>query len=440
MLTTDHSSVAVLGVPFHNVTMDETVAFIDDKIQSGGFHQIATANVDFLMNAIRDPELQAILCSCELVIADGMPILWASRMMGASLKERVCGVDLVPRVAELCARRGYSLFLLGASEENSARAAEKLQERFSGLRIAGRYSPPVKPLDQMNHDEILRRINSARPDVLLVAMGNPKQEKWLAMHRYKLNVPIAIGVGGSIDFMAGAVSRAPKWMQHSGLEWAYRMAQEPKRLMQRYLGDAIGVARHLPSQVMANMMQPRHKTQSGLFSDREGNTFILSVYGDFTGEILSEFNALSQEAMRSGMNLVLNLAQTSYLGPDALGSLVTLSSQRREYQHLWLAELPTHLLRVLHTSRLGKLFMTTTSVNDALYRTAQAEQKLLADMQQHTSSLAVSGPGYPGPARVQIRAELLQNVCQNLTVESSMQSPAVTAGFSHEYELRPQIG
>jgi N-acetylglucosaminyldiphosphoundecaprenol N-acetyl-beta-D-mannosaminyltransferase len=435
MLTTDHSSVAVLGVPFHNVTMDETVAFINDKIQLGGFHQIATANVDFLMHAIRDPELQAILCSCELVIPDGMPILWASKMMGVTLKERVCGVDLVPRVAELCARRGYSMFLLGASEQNSARAAANLEERFPGLHIAGRYSPPVRPLDQMNHDEILQRINQARPDVLLVAMGNPKQEKWLAMHRYELNVPVAIGVGGSIDFVAGAVARAPKWMQNSGLEWAYRMSQEPKRLVQRYLGDAVGIARHLPSQLMATMMQPRHKTQSGLFTDRAGNTLILSIYGDFTGEILSEFNALSQEAMRSGLNLILNLSQTSYLGPDALGSLLTLASARREYQQLWLAEMPAHLLRVLHAARLGKQFMTTSSINDALYRTAKSEQNLFADMQRQTSNLPA-----PGPSRVQVRGELLQNVCQNLTVESSMQSPAVPAGFSHEYDFRPQIG
>src|ERR1700756_5013050 len=146
------NSVAVLGVPINNVTMDEAVRIIEDKIESGGCHQVATANVDFLMNAIHDPELQNILCSCSLVVPDGMPILWSARLMGARLKERVCGIDLVPRLAELSARRGYSIYLLGASERSSQRAAEVLQERYPGLRIAGRYSPPVRPLERMNHE------------------------------------------------------------------------------------------------------------------------------------------------------------------------------------------------------------------------------------------------------------------------------------------------
>src|ERR1700679_634566 len=115
MATTLPSTVAVLGVPFHNVTMDETIAFVDEKIKDRGFHQIATANVDFLVHAIRDKEMQQILCSCDLVIPDGMPILWSAWLMGSALKQRVCGVDLVPRLAELCVDKGHSMFFLGAS-------------------------------------------------------------------------------------------------------------------------------------------------------------------------------------------------------------------------------------------------------------------------------------------------------------------------------------
>src|SRR6202012_942314 len=126
---------------------------------------------------------------------------------------------------------------------------------FPGLRIAGRYSPPMQPLEKMNHEEILDRIAQAKPDILLVAFGNPKQEKWLAMPRNRLNVPVCIGVGGSLDFVAGAVPRAPKWMQSTGFEWAYRIAQEPKRLAQRYVHDAIGLAMHIPSQFIATAMQ-----------------------------------------------------------------------------------------------------------------------------------------------------------------------------------------
>ena len=245
-------SVAVLGVPFDNVTMHEAVALIEEKIEDGGFHQVATANVDFVINAVRDPSLQELLCSCDLIVADGMPIVWASRILGTRLKERVSGVDLIPHLAQLASNRCYGIYLLGASEKSSKRAAEVLQERFPSLRIVGRYSPPLTSLANMDHEEILRRIEEAQPDILLVAMGHPKQERWLAMHRHRLKVPLCMGIGASLDFLAGEAQRAPRWMQTAGLEWLYRAAREPRRLAQRYLADAYGLARHLPAQLAAN--------------------------------------------------------------------------------------------------------------------------------------------------------------------------------------------
>lgn len=431
-------SVAVLGVPFHNVTIEEAVSFIEDKIDEGGFHQVATANVDFLMNSMRDKDLQKILLSCDLVVPDGMPVLWAAKLLGVSLKQRVCGVDLVPQLAQLCVRRRFSMFLLGASEKVSMTAAENLKQRFPGLRIAGRYSPPVQPLEKMNHQEILDRIAAARPDILLVAFGNPKQEKWLAMNREKLNVPVCIGVGGSLDFVAGTVPRAPRWMQSTGLEWLYRMSQEPKRLAHRYLHDAIGLALHMPSQLFATALQPRHKTKSGIFLDYTGNTGVISIYGDFTGPLVQEFQALSEAAIASSMNLVLNLSQTTFLGADSLGSLIQVSSaMRRSRQQLWLAEMRPHLLRILQSAHLNTHFMSTTSVDDALYRTARAEQKELARqniVQDASRSMA--------PNTVQVRLELLQDICQKITVAPAMNH----AGYStaavpgQGYPFRTSLG
>jgi N-acetylglucosaminyldiphosphoundecaprenol N-acetyl-beta-D-mannosaminyltransferase len=418
MATTVPAAVAVLGVPFHNVTMDETIAFIDEKIRDRGFHQVATANVDFLIHAIRDKEMQDILCSCDLVIPDGMPILWGARLLGTALKQRVCGVDLVPRLAELAAREGYSIFFLGASEQNSFRAAENLKARYPGLRIAGRYSPPVAPLNRMNHEDILRRIDRVKPDILLVAMGNPKQEKWLAMHRDRLNVPVCIGVGGSIDFVAGAIKRAPAWMQSSGLEWFYRMSQEPRRLVQRYIGDAWGFARYMPQQLIASAMQPRRKTKAGIFADQTGNTTVISIYGDLTGALLQEFNLMTKDAVDCGMNLILNLSQTHYIGPDALGSLITIASAIRDARgQLWLAEMRPHLQRVINGSRLAGLFMTTSSVSDAIHRTARAEQKMF----HH--SRTIPGPGHLLENPVQIRVEILQDVCRKVTAANSSPLP-----------------
>ena len=424
-------SVAVLGVPFHSVTIDEAISFIENKIDEGGFHQVATANVDFLMNSMRDKELQKILLSCDLIVPDGMPVLWAAKLLGASLKERVCGVDLVPQLAELCVRRRFSMFFLGASEKVSARAAENLKQRFPGLRIAGRYSPPVQPLEKMNHQEILDRIAAAKPDILLVAFGNPKQEKWLNMHRDHLNVPVCIGVGGSLDFVAGAVPRAPQWMQSVGLEWFYRMSKEPQRLAQRYIHDAIGLAIHMPSQLFASVLQPRHKTKSGIFLDRADNTSVVSIHGDFAGSLVQEFQSIANTTVAGGLNLVLNLSQTTYLGPDALGALIQVSStMRRSHLQLWLAEMPPHLLRILQSAHLNTHFMCTPSVDDALYRTAKAEHR---EMLRRAAKPA----GRMSPATVQVRLELLEDICQKITV-SSTSSNAVQAGQS--YSFRTSIG
>jgi N-acetylglucosaminyldiphosphoundecaprenol N-acetyl-beta-D-mannosaminyltransferase len=426
MATAIPSTVAVLGVPFHDVTMDETIAFIDEKIRDRGFHQIATANVDFLVHAIRDKEMQQILCSCDLVIPDGMPILWGAWMMGRALKQRVCGVDLVPRLAELCVRKGHSMFFLGASEQNSFLAAENLKKRYPGLRIAGRYSPPVAPLERMNHEEILRRIERAKPDILLVALGNPKQEKWLAMHRDRLKVPVCIGIGGSLDIASGAVRRAPMWMQSTGLEWVYRLLQEPKRLMQRYVGDACGFARYMPQQLIATAMQPRHRTKSGIFADQAGNTCVISLYGDLTGSVLDEFSLMARDAVACGMNLVLNLSQTHYLGPDALGLLVSVASEIREKGgQVWLAEMPSHMQRVINSSRLAGLFMTTSSVSDALQRTARAELK------SFHHALGIHSVEGPVENPVQIRVELLQDVCRKVTAANASTSfdPVDSPGY-----------
>ena len=228
---------------------------------------------------------RTILCSCDLVVPDGMPIVWASRLMGTKLKERIAGVDLIPHLAELSCRRGYGMYLLGASEESSSRAAEMLKRRFPELRIVGRYSPPVAPIEKMDHEGILARLERAKPDILLVAMGHPKQEQWLAVNRHRLKVPFCMGVGGSLDLMAGTFSRAPVWMQTSGLEWFYRACQEPGRLGRRYCKDAYGLFRHLPGQLASTAIQPRKPLHSAVQVWKLHNTSIISVTGNLIGTL-----------------------------------------------------------------------------------------------------------------------------------------------------------
>jgi len=426
MLNSSCSTVAVLGVPFQNVTMDETVALIEEQIREGGFHQVATANVDFLKNAMQDEDLRDILCSCEMIVPDGMPIVWISKLMRTPLKERVGGVDLVDRLAEVSARRGYGIYLLGASESHSQRAARVLKQKYPELRIVGRYSPEPQPLEKMDHEEILSRIEEARPDILLVAFGNPKQERWIAMHRDRLKVPVCIGVGGTLDMIGGTVPRAPQWMQRNGLEWLHRMLQEPRRLAARYLADASCLLRHLPGYIAASAAQPRNSAKSNIVVQQVGNTKLISMIGDFNGAALEEFKACSQDACAEGMNIVLDMSQTGYIDPESLGSLIRLQSwMHRRREQLWLAELPRHLSRVLRTGRLHNYFMTTTMVSDALYRTAKAEQRLVPSF---TPALGLNGWE---ASRVDVRVEMLQDVCRRIVnADETEESTLVPAAFA----------
>ena len=226
--------VSVLGVPFAPLTQREAVARIGDMIANGRPHQVVTANVDFLVQARQDVELRRILLEADLVLCDGAPVRWASHMLGNPLPERVAGADLVPALLDVASERGHRVFLLGATPESASRAAANIEMRWPAVKLAGHYSPPFADLLQMDHDEIIRIVREARPALLLVSFGCPKQEKWISMHLHSLGVPVAIGVGATIDFLAGRVRRAPRWVQRCGAEWAYRLLQEPARLHRRY--------------------------------------------------------------------------------------------------------------------------------------------------------------------------------------------------------------
>jgi N-acetylglucosaminyldiphosphoundecaprenol N-acetyl-beta-D-mannosaminyltransferase len=229
--------IAILGVPFDNVTKAEAISLVEQMIASGQPHYVVTPNVDFLVQARRDVELRRILFEAHLVLCDGTPLVWASRLLGNALPERVAGADLVPLLIQIAARKKYRLFLLGATPESAQRAVARLEAQYPGLIVAGHYSPPFNQLLEMDHEEIKRRIRAAEPDLLFVSFGCPKQEKWVAMHYRNLAVPVTAGVGATIDFLAGQVKRAPAWMQRSGTEWIFRLAQEPRRLFRRYLTD-----------------------------------------------------------------------------------------------------------------------------------------------------------------------------------------------------------
>jgi len=219
-------TVDILSVHVSRVTMSQTLAIMERMVLSGDSHHVVTVNPEFIMTALGNAEFRDILNSADLAIPDGMGIVLASRLLGKPVAERVTGVDLVEQFAVVAAGKGFRLFLLGAAPGVADRAAEVLKQACSGLVIAGTYSGSPRPAEEA---EICRRILEARPDVLLVAFGSPKQDLWIARTSERLNVPVSIGVGGSLDYIAGVVRRAPKWMRNLGLEWFYRLMNQPER-------------------------------------------------------------------------------------------------------------------------------------------------------------------------------------------------------------------
>jgi N-acetylglucosaminyldiphosphoundecaprenol N-acetyl-beta-D-mannosaminyltransferase len=228
----------ILGVDVHSTTLAQALSAIEDYVASGRPHQVVTVNMDFLRIAQKDESFRAALNGADLAVPDGMPLLWISRWTRQRLVQRVAGVDLVEQLAALAAERGYSMYFLGAESGVADAAAAVLRSRHPGLRIVGTYAPPFGPFSAEEDTRIVARVRSCRPDILCAAFGAPKQDVWIASHLEELEVPVCIGVGGTLDFIAGRVPRAPGWMQKRGLEWAYRLRQEPRRLWRRYLlGD-----------------------------------------------------------------------------------------------------------------------------------------------------------------------------------------------------------
>jgi N-acetylglucosaminyldiphosphoundecaprenol N-acetyl-beta-D-mannosaminyltransferase len=219
------------------------VARIVEAAWERRFFQIATVNLDFLVQSRRDEEVRLILTESDINIPDGAPIVWAGRQLGLRGITRVTGADLVPHLMGVAAETGLRVFLLGGENDAASKAAEQLVARHPELDVSV-FEPPWATLDDMDNDKILRRIDDAQPHILLVAFGHPKQERWI--HRNRGSLPmVTMGVGCCLDLIAGRKKRAPDWMQGAGLEWGYRLAQEPRRLARRYTIDGLWVARDL---------------------------------------------------------------------------------------------------------------------------------------------------------------------------------------------------
>lgn len=235
------SKTEFMNIKIDNLYMNEALEEIEKEIKKRKTY-VVTPNVDHIVRLQYDDLFLKIYNNADLVFADGKPILWISRLYNRPIKEKISGSDLFPRICGLAANKGYSLFFLGGRKGVAKIAAENLKRKYDGLNICGIYSPTYgfeKSKEEINI--IIDLINHAKPDILIVGLGSPKQEKFIFENLAQMDVGISLGLGASLDFEAGAIRRAPKWMSDMGLEWLFRITQDPGRLANRYWYDAIHI-------------------------------------------------------------------------------------------------------------------------------------------------------------------------------------------------------
>jgi N-acetylglucosaminyldiphosphoundecaprenol N-acetyl-beta-D-mannosaminyltransferase len=230
------AKVAVLGVPLGLTDYERTLDWIDAMVAARSRGYVCVCNVHTVMASAEDPELRRALLGSSLNVPDGQPLVWALAALGHRLDDRVYGPELMARACDRSAASGQRIYLYGGRNQGAlVQLALNLRHRYPGVKIVGGYSPPHRSLTDEERSFVVREINRSRADVVWVGIGVPKQEKWMAQLRAELDAPLLIGVGAAFDFHAGLVPQAPAWMQGHGLEWAYRLAREPRRLWRRYL-------------------------------------------------------------------------------------------------------------------------------------------------------------------------------------------------------------
>ena len=213
----------ILGIKVDNLNFKQCLDEICRLIQDKKPHQVVTVNPEMIMHARHDSEFKYALNHSDLNTADGIGVIMASKVLGGNLRERVSGTDLVWKIAEIANRKNYKIYFLGAAQGVAESAAQKIKQKFPELKIVG--TDAGSPYDL----NVIEKIRNVSPDILFVAFGHPKQEKWIYKYKKRLGVPVSIGVGGAFDFISGRVKRAPLWVQKIGLEWFYRLIKEPRR-------------------------------------------------------------------------------------------------------------------------------------------------------------------------------------------------------------------
>lgn len=243
-VTSTMEKVRLLNTMVSNLSMAEAVEEIEHMIARGKKAYVVAVNVDVIVKIEQDEELRHVIDNADMVLTDGQPLLWISRLHRRAIKQKVSGSDLVPELCEVSAEKGYSIFILGGQAGVAEAAKEKLEKKYPTIHIVGTYAPPVGfEKDEAEQVHINKLISQAAPDLLIVCFGCPKQEKWIWKNIDKYDAKVSLCAGATVDFLAGNIKRAPKCISACGFEWLYRFFKEPKRLFKRYFVDDLKIVK-----------------------------------------------------------------------------------------------------------------------------------------------------------------------------------------------------
>lgn len=233
-----------LNTYVNNLNMNDTVLAIEKMLSDGSNHYVVPVNVDVIVKMENDAYLKKIVDCADLVLVDGQPLIWISKLYRCPVKEKISGSDMVPIMCKKAEEKGYKVFIIGGKSGVAEKARQNLEHIYPKIQVAGTYAPPFgfekdpNAIDRINHV-----LKEADPDILIACFGCPKQEKWIYENYRKYNAKVSICAGATVDFLAGSVKRAPKWMSNHGLEWFYRFLKEPKRMFKRYFIDDMKIIR-----------------------------------------------------------------------------------------------------------------------------------------------------------------------------------------------------
>ena len=346
------------------------MALIGQMIASRRPHYLVMADVDFTVRALKDVDVRRILIEAHLILCDGMPLVWASRWLGNALPERIASPDLVPALLRVAEEKGWRVFFLGSREETMLRLRKKLSLQHPRLQIAGHLSAPAATLSDMDHAGICRTIREAKPDILLVGFGSPEQEKWINNRYRAAGAPVSIGVGDTLDVLAGTVPRAPIWMQHAGLERVFRVMREPRRLLGRLVADLWCFGWGLWAQWWRMQLRRRrvskYRRLMVVTEKNESGFEVVKISPRFDAAVVREYEWLWKCFAAAPAHLLFDMAHVQFIDSTGIGLLIRLHKTLATSSCRFVLVSPTAIAQQsLERVHLPGLLAIVSSLNEA---------------------------------------------------------------------------